>query len=403
MAAASPLAANAIDAAVDEVYRRYWREGIFDFAPGMPYWCPPDECRAAVHALADEFFTNPQLHRYGDVHGDSRLVDALQHKLATENRIPLDGFRVMVTAGANQAYMNALMATCEPGSVVILFAPYYFTHLLGVQLLGVRPVVVPCDGDTFLPNLEAFEQAMASAGALLRAVVLVSPGNPSGAVLPEATMGAVSEACARRRAWLIADEAYEHFLFDGARHVTPAGEHVISIFTLSKSYGLAGWRLGYMVYPARLDKALVKIQDTIPTHASMAAQRVGLAAVSKGSGWVKERVARLAEGRRRLRDVIKGSLGLGDDALQAEGGLYFFIRVPAGVSEEAAVRTLAERFNVLVIPGSSAGMEGYMRINFACYEPGSDRAEHAFSALGDGLRALRAQGEATRHQGAPLA
>jgi katanin p60 ATPase-containing subunit A1 len=393
---ASALAAE--PAAVEEVYKRHWREGLHNLAPGLPYWGPPPECAAVLaHAATPEVFGSRALHRYADVRGDPRLLAAIERKLARENGIAMADRRLIVTTGANQAYVSALLATCAAGDSVLVFAPYYFTHLVAMQLIGVRPYVVQCDGETLLPRLGAMREAVRAEGARLKAVVLTSPGNPSGVVIPPALLRALVLEALELGLWLISDEAYEHFTFDGAVHASAEGPHVISLFTMSKSYGMAGWRVGYMCYPQRLDEVLLKIQDTVPTHATTLAQTVAAAALDVGSGWVRERVATLHATRAAVWDAVEATLGerTGTRSVVGQGALYAFVQLPPDVSDEEGVRFLADECSVLVLPGSSAGMPGYLRISFASVEPGSEEAACALGALRKGLDCIAANSSST--------
>jgi aspartate/methionine/tyrosine aminotransferase len=120
------------------------------------------------------------------------------------------------TTGANQAYVHALLATCSPGDAALVFAPYHFTHVVSLLLLGIRPHVVACDPTTLPPDPAAIAPAAAAKGVRLRAVVLCSPGNPSGAVIPKALLCALVREAVRLGLWVISDEAYDHPCFDGA-------------------------------------------------------------------------------------------------------------------------------------------------------------------------------------------
>ena len=322
---------------------------------------------------------------------------ALREKLERENRIPMADRGLMVTCGANQAFAHAMLALCDAADEVVLFAPYYFSHLVALQMFGLRPRILPCEAASGVPSLGALRGALDDAGGRVRAVVLVSPGNPSGTIVPEALGRAVLRECAARGVWLVTDEAYEHFTFGGdadggaiphaslaAPPTTPAGnadadaserECVVSLFTFSKSYGMAGWRVGYLVYPRRLDGALLKVQDTLLTHAPLYCQRLALAALRDlGTPWVRAQVASLAPAREalwravaplfELRRAVAGGAPTPDKAPQSIGAFYFFVPVPEGVPEEEALRLLAEEYRLLLLPGSAFGAAGFLRLSY---------------------------------------
>ncbi len=264
--------------------------GTISLGQGMVGYGPPPEALAAV----PPFLAEPGAHRYGPVEGLPALVDALAHKLTAENRLDLSRSRVVVTAGGNLAFMNAVLAVADPGDEVILQAPYYFNHEMAVVMAGCRPVVVPTDARYQL-QVDAIAAAITPR---TRAVVTISPNNPSGAVYPEADLRAVNALCAARGVWHIHDEVYEYFTY-GLPHFSPASmpgadAHTISLYSLSKAYGFASWRIGYMTVPETLWVAVNKIQDTLlicPPHVSQAA---AVGALGAGRAYCDGHIAALA-------------------------------------------------------------------------------------------------------------
>src|SRR4029079_18844365 len=202
---------------------------------------------------------------YNDGAGIPSLVAAIRRKLADDNHIDVDrGSRVIGTAGANMAFMHAALAITSPGDEIILPVPFYFNHEMAIEMAGCRPVRVPTD-DRYQLRLDAIEQAITDR---TRAIVTISPNNPSGAVLTEASLRAVNDLCRARGLYHIADEPYEYFTYGEARHVSPgsfpnAAAHTISMYSLSKAYGFAGWRIGYVGYPPPLASAVMHNQGTM--------------------------------------------------------------------------------------------------------------------------------------------
>src|SRR3990170_3496814 len=205
------------------------------------------------------FLENGAHHKYVPDAGLPSLRKAFEEKLRAENGIDAAfGRRIFVTAGANQGFVNALLCLCDPGDEVILLSPYYFNHEMAVRLAGCRVVCVPVD-ERLQPDLPAIAAAITER---TRAIVTVSPNNPTGAVYPRETLAAIHPLCAERRIYHVSDEAYEYFTYDGARHFSPGslgGEHVISLYSLSKAYGMASWRVGFLVAPEHLSRDLMKI------------------------------------------------------------------------------------------------------------------------------------------------
>src|SRR5688572_16521339 len=235
--------------------------GTISLGQGVVHYGPPPAAIDAVRAALGHAAT----HEYQAVAGLPELRERIAAKLAAENGVDVSrGSRVMVTAGANMAFMHAVMATTMPGDEVILPVPFYFNHEMAVEMAGCRAIRVPTD-EHYQLRVDAIAAAITSR---TRSVITISPNNPSGAVLRERQLRDVNALCRDRGLYHFADEAYEYFTYGSARHVSPgsfpdAAAHTLSMYSLSKAYGFAGWRIGYIVYPEHLDAAMVKSQDTI--------------------------------------------------------------------------------------------------------------------------------------------
>jgi aspartate/methionine/tyrosine aminotransferase len=282
-------AANAAPAIIEEVCEKYLKPGVKNLAAGFSYWAPPDECIKEAQKLLTE--NSMELHRYGSCLGLPELCEMLKKKLKKENNII--GREVMVTAGANMAFVHAATCLCSPGESAILFTPYYFSHRVALELQGIRPMYVECDED-MVPSAINLKSALESAkrqGIVVKMVTVVTPGNPSGVVIPQQRLQELIKVCSEYAVWLISDETYEYFTYDGAVHASPNNnEGVINIFSLSKSYGLAGWRVGYLAYPPSLHQVMLKVQDTIVTNCPIISQKIALAALRVGPDWVRDKV-----------------------------------------------------------------------------------------------------------------
>ncbi len=211
-------------------------------------------------------------------------MELIATKLKTENGIELGNERqVIVTAGSNMGFLNAVLAITSPGDEVILQTPYYFNHEMAIAIAGCRAVPVSTDANYQL-RLEAIQQAITER---TRAIVTISPNNPTGVVYSEADLRAVNYLCTSRGIYHITDEAYEYFTYDDSKHFSAGAipgsvDHTISLYSLSKAYGFASWRIGYVVVPIHLFDAMMKIQDTnvicppvISQYAALGALQVG--------------------------------------------------------------------------------------------------------------------------------
>jgi len=360
---------------------------------------PPPQALERIGA----FLADPANHKYMPVHGIHALLDAIRSKLQADNGICVGPERrIVVTAGANMGFVNAVLAIADPGDEVILLKPYYFNYDMAVRIAGCVPKVVPTRPNYQL-DLAAIRRGV---GPRTRAVVTISPNNPTGAVYPEADLRAVNALCRDRGIYHIHDEAYEYFTYDNARHFSPASDpasagHTISLFSLSKSYGFASWRVGYMVIPAALFEAVRKVQDTILICAPAISQEAAVGALEAGAAFCREKVRQIA----RVREMVLEKLAdIGElcEVPRADGAFYFLLRVHTRLGDMDVVRRLVSEFRVAVIPGGTFGMDDgcYLRVS---YGPLSEEsASEGIGRLVRGLKTIARRAEGKKGAGASL-
>jgi katanin p60 ATPase-containing subunit A1 len=333
-------------------------EGLVSLAQGVVHWDPPE---ASLQETKDASFDREN-QRYGSCEGLLELRTALKEKLRVENGIT--GAEVMITAGANQAFVNIVLAGLDEGDAVVLFKPFYFNHMMALQMTGSAGGVELGPTDHGLPDLAWLEKRLGEGG--VRMVVIVNPGNPTGVMIPQEQIARLSDLCAQAKTWLVVDNTYEYFAYD-IQHTSVSGDHVFNIFSFSKAYGMMGSRVGYFAYPPRLQEELLKIQDTLVICPSIAAQRIAYRAMLAGGDWVRERVRGLDENRQTVRRAVVDSLG--EDAITGgSGAIYFMVRLPVE-DDVAAVKWLASKHKVCVIPGSACGTPGWVRVSYANLAP----------------------------------
>ena len=361
--------------------------GTISLGQGVVDYAPP----AAAHEALIRFCAEPARHKYQHELGIPELRERIATRLAAENGIDADRFSLMVTAGGNMAFLTALLAICDQGDEVVLVKPYFFNHEMAVRIIGCRPVVVAAD-ERYQLDLASIEAAI---GPRTRAVVTVSPNNPSGAVYSESDLRAVNALCTDRGLYHISDEVYEYFLFDGARHFSPgaiagAETHTVCIYSLSKSYGFASWRVGYMLFPSSLLEAVKKIQDTNVICAPVVSQFAAVGVLETGRQWVEERIESIAAVRRIALDALS-SLGERVTVPRADGAFYFLVRVHRGEDSVELVERLIRKHRIAVIPGTAFGMDdgcylriGYGAVDAAAMEEGMERLVAGISALDHG-------------------
>jgi aspartate/methionine/tyrosine aminotransferase len=234
--------------------------GTISLGQGVVSYGPPPEAIAQI----THFLANPQNHQYHPVEGIPELRSAIAAKLQAENGIAIgEENGVVVTAGSNMGFLNAVLAIADPGDEIILQTPYYFNHEMAIVMANCRPVLVNTD-ENYQLSPAAIRQAITPK---TKAIITVSPNNPTGVVYAKEILQEINELCQEHGIYHITDETYEYFTYDDAVHFSPASlpqssAHTISLFSLSKAYGFASWRIGYMVIPAHLRSAVMKIQDT---------------------------------------------------------------------------------------------------------------------------------------------
>jgi aspartate/methionine/tyrosine aminotransferase len=372
-----------IIAVVGDIIRQ--APGTISLGQGVVHYGPP---QAALDA-ARQALPNPDTHAYQDGAGTPALVDAIDGKLLRDNGIDRrNGLRVMVTAGGNMAFVHAILAITNPGDEVILPVPFYFNHEMAIQMADCTAVLVPTD-DRYQLDLDAIRRAVSPR---TRAIVTVSPNNPTGAVFPEAALRDVNELCRERGLFHISDEVYEYFTYGSATHASPgafasAQDHTISLFSLSKAYGFAGWRIGYMVYPERLHEAMAKVQDTVLVCPPVISQIAAVAAMDAGPAYCRQHLRALAE----VRNIVMAELRSLEPLCTvppADGAFYCFLRVNVAADPMRVAERLIREHRVAVVPGHAFGAVSgcYFRVAYGALQKAT--VAEGIGRLVTGLRAL---------------
>jgi aspartate/methionine/tyrosine aminotransferase len=232
-----------------------------------------------------------------------------------------------------------------------------------------------------------------------RAVVTISPNNPSGAVYPRADLMAINEFCREHGLYHIHDEAYEYFIYEGAEHFSPgslpgAGKHTISLYSLSKAYGFASWRIGYMVAPEALFEAIRKAQDTILICPAVVSQYAALGALDAPASYRQQNLARVAAVRQMVLEELSAVRSF-CTIPESLGAFYFLIGVDTPLDAMTMVERLIREFGVAVIPGTTFGLtQGcYLRVAYGALE--RDTIAEGIGRLVRGLTALVRRGAKT--------
>ena len=352
---------------VGELIRQH--PGTISLGQGIVSYPPPPESTVMLQSFA----AHPANHIYKAVEGIPPLLEVIRAKLETDNGLVLtNDQRSVVTAGSNMAFMNAVLAIASPGDEIILQTPYYFNHEMAIAIAGCQAVCVPTN-EQYQLQLDAIARAITPQ---TRAIVTISPNNPTGAVYPAADLQAVNDLCRDRGLYHISDEAYEYFTYDGVTHVSPgrfadSQDFTISLFSLSKAYGFASWRIGYMVIPAHLFDAVKKIQDTILICPPVVSQYAALGALKVGRQYCCDRIAPLNAIRQQILASLQPLVEQGICTVApAQGAFYLFIRVHTQLDAMALTEYLIREHHVAVIPGTTFGMDHgcYIRVAYGALE-----------------------------------
>ncbi|NJL60552.1 MAG: pyridoxal phosphate-dependent aminotransferase [Methylacidiphilales bacterium] len=341
--------------------------GTISLGQGVVSYPPPAE---AIEFLP-KFLAENSNNLYKPVEGIPQLLAVIKEKLNSFNAIEInDDNRIVVTAGSNMAFMNAVLAITSAGDEIILNAPYYFNHEMAIAIAGCHPVVVETD-----ENYQLKVNAIAAAiTPKTRAVVTISPNNPTGVVYSEAELLSVNQLCQQRGIYHISDETYEYFTFDGVKHVSPASflankfsnnKHTISLYSLSKAYGFASWRIGYMVIPTELFVSIKKIQDTILICPPVISQYAALGALQAKPEYIQHHLDEISQVRKLVMRSLKDLTGI-CQITAADGAFYFFLKVNTDIDAFSLVERLIKEYQVAVIPGTTFGMQHgcYLRVAY---------------------------------------
>lgn len=342
--------------------------GAISLAVGEPDFPTPAHIVEAGRQALHDGFT-----RYSPNAGYLRLREAIAEKLSRQNGIEADpATGVFVTVGAMEGLMLTFMVALDPGDEVLVTDPGYCNYASQITLAGATPVFVAADASRgYLVSAEALEAAVTPR---TRAILVNSPGNPTGAVYPRDLLHAIADLAVRRDLLLISDEAYEALVYGDIRHVSPGAfpglaDRTVSIYSFSKEYAMTGWRVGYLTGPASMLRVMANVQEQMASCVNAAAQQAALAALRGPQDCVET----MRRAYQRRRDLVVDRLNRmpGVRCPRPDGAFYVFPDVRAITHE---TRILAERLlfdhGVVVSPGEAFGPRsaGFFRLSYASSE-----------------------------------
>lgn len=317
--------------------------------------------------------------KYTDVGGTPELKAAIRDKFARENGLHYETSEIIACTGAKQAIFNALMCTVEHGAEVIIPAPCWVSYPDIVRLAGGTPVLVPCEAASgFKLTPDQLERAITPR---TRWLLLNSPNNPSGAVITRDEMRALADVLLRHpHVCILADDIYEHLVYDGREFVTPAQveprlrDRTLTVNGVSKAYAMTGWRIGYAAGPAALIRNMVKLQSQSTSNPSSISQAAAVAALNGPQDFIQETRTVFQRRRDLVVDLLNQAPGV--RCHRPEGAFYLFASCEGAIGKKsprgATIATdmdftlhLLDAANIAVIQGDAYGLSPFFRISFA--------------------------------------
>ena len=361
-------------------------ENVIGFGAGEPDFPTPEHVVAAAEAAC----RNPRFHHYSPTPGLPELREAIAFKTKRDSGVDCSASQVIVTNGGKHAVYNTFQALCNEGDEVLLPAPYWTSYPEIITLAGGVPVVLPTsEADGFRVTVEQLDAACTPR---TKALLFVSPSNPTGAVYPAEAVEAIGRWAVERGIWVVTDEIYEHLTYDGHAFSSMPGlvpeimDRCVIVNGVAKTYAMTGWRVGWMIAPADVTAAATNLQSHSTSNVSNVSQAAALAAVGGDLTAVyemREAFARRGHAMHQLLAKIDGVT-----VLAPQGAFYCFPSFEGVLGREIGGRTpqttlelcelLLEVAKVAIVPGEAFGAPGYARISFAL---GDDD-------LGEGIRRI---------------
>lgn len=364
-----PALSNRTKPFTDSVIRAMTRHAAkydaVNLSQGFPDFDPPKEILNRLQEVCSEDF-----HQYSITWGAANFRKALAKKQEHFMGVSIDPeTEIVVTCGSTEAMMAAMMAVCDPGDKVVVFSPFYENYGADTILCGAKPIYVELTPPDFSFSLEELESAFRQ-GA--KALILCNPSNPCGKVFTREELEQIASLARKYDAFVITDEVYEHIVYPGHEHVYMASlpgmkERTISCSSLSKTYSITGWRLGYVIAPDWVIDEVKKVHDFLTVGAAAPLQEAAVTGLEFDDQYYEE----LAELYTNKRDLFcKGLDEIGLTYTKPQGAYYVLVDIsPFGYdSDTDFCKDLIEQVGVAAVPGSSffeTKENRYIRFHFA--------------------------------------
>jgi aspartate aminotransferase len=348
-------------------------EPVIGFGAGEPDFPTPTHIvEAAVEACRD-----PRNHKYTPAGGLPELKEAIVAKTVRDSSYDAPTTGVLVTNGGKHAVYNTFATLLDPGDQVLLPAPYWTTYPEPIALAGGVPVVIPTDETTgFRVTVDQLDAALTDR---TKALLFVSPSNPTGAVYPPDEVEAIGRWAVERGIWVITDEIYEHLTYGDHRHVSmpvvvpDLRDRCVVLNGVAKTYAMTGWRVGWMIGPDDVIKAATNLQSHATSNVANVSQRAAIAALTGDLSAVAEMRAAFDRRGQLMHKLLTGIEGV--TAIEPQGAFYGFPNLSAYLGRPIRGRTatttvelcslLLDEAKVAIVPGEAFDAPGYARLSYA--------------------------------------
>jgi aspartate aminotransferase len=353
---------------------------LVDFGAGEPDFPTPDHIKQAAVRALEENFT-----KYTATGGTRELKEALVDRHAKDFGSHYSVEECLVTVGGKQAIFEAMVATLNDGDEVILPVPYWVSFLDIINYAGGKAVFLETDeAENFAVRAEAVEKLITPR---TRMIVVNSPNNPTGAVVPRLEMERLLDVAARHKLLLLSDECYCYFLYDDppfSLGCSKDRDHLLVVGSLSKTYAMTGWRVGFALGSNKLLANMLKLQSHSTSNPTSIAQKAAVEALRTSQDSVR---AMLAEYRRRRDCVVEGLRAIPNiKCMVPQGAFYAYPNIAAYLNRDGLADTtvlaekLLEEAHVAVVPGSAFGTQQHVRLSYAA----------SLDQISEGLRRMAA-------------
>jgi len=334
--------------------RKLNRNDLIDLGQGISKITPSEQVLNELRQI----LSDPKVHRYSKDPGLPELREKLSEKLYRDIGVKYEPeTEIILTAGANQGFMTAMLSILNVGEDVLIPTPYYFNQKMGIRFADGNVIDIPVNPDTFEPDISAIESKITEKTHIL---VLVTPNNPTGAVYSNDILKQIAEISEKYDLIVFSDETYRDFTYDmhfsSIASIKGMKDRTIVLGSFSKVYGLAGWRIGYLATDNEIMHEIMKGQDTVAICAPVISQYAALFSINYMGDIVHSERDNLNRVRKKMYSILQETPNL--EIVEPKGAFYFFPRVSYNTNSEKLVLDIVKRVGVVTLPGSVFGKAG---------------------------------------------